>query len=376
MIRSSLAFMEDEPPVLVDWPPWNHTFGGNHDFGMVLHNGGSFYIDEGRPLPGAIEATVRNLREIAPTIYLNVPKGFEMLLPYFRSDAALRETFFSRLKVLFYAGASLAQHVWDELQQLAIATTGERIIFLSSLGSTETAPAALSRTWESEQPGNIGLPMRGVELKLVPAGDKLEARFKGPNITPGYWRRPDLTKDAFDDEGFYKIGDALKFANPADPGQGLVFDGRLAEDFKLASGTWVSVGALRAQVIDRCAPLVRDAVIAGADRDDIVALVFPDVEACRKLAGLAAEAPPAAVLGDTKVRDEFRKRLTALAKRSAGSSTRVCRIVLMDEPPSLDAGEATDKGSINQRAVLSRRAALVDELYAQPMSARVIGFKA
>jgi feruloyl-CoA synthase len=218
--------------------------------------------------------------------------------------------------------------------------------------------------------------MRGVELKLVPAGDKLEARFKGPNITPGYWRRPDLTKDAFDDEGFYKIGDALKFANPADPGQGLVFDGRLAEDFKLASGTWVSVGALRAQVIDRCAPLVRDAVIAGADRDDIVALVVPDVEACRKLAGLAAEAPPAAVLGDTKVRDEFRKRLTALAKRSAGSSTRVCRIVLMDEPPSLDAGEATDKGSINQRAVLSRRAALVDELYAQPMSARVIGFKA
>jgi feruloyl-CoA synthase len=368
--------MADEPPVLVDWPPWNHTFGGNHDFGMVLHNGGSFHIDEGKPLPGAIEATVRNLREVAPTIYLNVPKGFEMLLPYLRSDAALRQTFFSRLKVLFYAGAGLAQHVWDELQQLAIATTGERIIFLSSLGSTETAPAALARTWESEQPGNIGLPMRGVELKLVPTGGKLEARFKGPNITPGYWRRPDLTKDAFDDEGFYKIGDALKFADPANPGKGLLFDGRLAEDFKLASGTWVSAGALRAQVIDHCVPLVRDAVIAGADRDDIAALLFPDVEACRKLAGLASDAAAAVVLGDAKVREEFRKRFIALAKQSTGSSNRVCRVVLMEEPPSLDAGEATDKGSINQRAVLTRRAALVEELYAKPGSARVISIDA
>jgi feruloyl-CoA synthase len=376
MIRAGFAFMADEPPVLVDWPPWNHTFGGNHDFGMVLHNGGSFHIDEGKPLPGAIEATVRNLREVAPTIYLNVPKGFEMLLPYLRSDAALRQTFFSRLKVLFYAGAGLAQHVWDELQQLAIATTGERIIFLSSLGSTETAPAALARTWESEQPGNIGLPMRGVELKLVPTGGKLEARFKGPNITPGYWRRPDLTKDAFDDEGFYKIGDALKFADPANPGKGLLFDGRLAEDFKLASGTWVSAGALRAQVIDHCVPLVRDAVIAGADRDDIAALLFPDVEACRKLAGLASDAAAAVVLGDAKVREEFRKRFIALAKQSTGSSNRVCRVVLMEEPPSLDAGEATDKGSINQRAVLTRRAALVEELYAKPGSARVISIDA
>ena len=244
MIRSTLAFIADEPPVLVDWPPWNHTFGGNHDFGMVLHNGGSFYIDEGKPLPGAIEATVRNLREIAPTIHLNVPKGFEMLLPYLRADAGLRQNFFSRMKVLFYAGAGLAQHVWDELQAMAVATTGERILFLSSLGSTETAPAALARTWESTLPGNIGVPMRGVELKLVPSGGKLEARYKGPNITPGYWRRPDLTQDAFDDEGFYKMGDALRFEDANDPGKGLVFDGRLAEDFKLASGTWVSTGAL------------------------------------------------------------------------------------------------------------------------------------
>jgi feruloyl-CoA synthase len=372
MIRGTLAFIADEPPVLVDWPPWNHTFGGNHDFGMVLHNGGSFYIDEGKPLPGAIEATVRNLREIAPTIHLNVPKGFEMLLPYLRADAALRQNFFSRMKVLFYAGAGLAQHVWDELQAMAVATTGERIVFLSSLGSTETAPAALARTWESTLPGNIGVPMRGVELKLVPGDGKLEARYKGPNITPGYWRRPDLTQDAFDDEGFYKMGDALRFEDAGDPGKGLVFDGRLAEDFKLASGTWVSTGALRGQFIDHCAPLVRDAVIAGLNRDDIAALVFPDVEACRKLAGMAADASPGAVLADPSVRDAFRSRLNALARQSSGGSTRICRIILMAEPPSLDAGEATDKGSINQRAVLNRRAALVEELYADTPSAQVI----
>lgn len=375
MIRGCWPFLAEEPPVLVDWPPWNHTFGGNHDFGMVLTNGGSFYIDEGKPLPGAIEATVRNLREIAPTVYLNVPKGYEMLLPYLRSDAVLRQTFFSRLNFLFYAGAALAQHVADELQQLAVATTGERLMFLSSLGSTETAPAALSRTWESEHATNVGLPMPGVEMKLVPAGDKLEGRFKGPHITPGYWRRPDLTKEAFDDEGYYKIGDAFKFANAANPSKGLLFDGRLAEDFKLASGTWVSVGALRGQFIDRCAPLVRDVVVAGADRDDIAVLVVPDVEACRKFAGVAADATPAAVLGDAKLRDEFRRRLVALARANTGSSTRICRAILMEEPPSLDAGEATDKGSINQRAVLSRRAALVGELYQRPRPARVISIE-
>ena len=372
MIRGTLQFIVDEPPVLVDWPPWNHTFGGNHDFGMVLHNGGSFYIDEGKPLPGAIEATVRNLREVAPTIHLNVPKGFEMLLPYLRSDANLRQNFFSRMKVLFYAGAELARHVWDELQEMAVATTGQRIIFLSSLGSTETAPAAVARTWESEQPGNIGVPMRGVEIKLVPSGDKLEARYKGPNITPGYWRRPDLTKESFDDEGFYKMGDALRFEDANDPGKGLVFDGRLAEDFKLASGTWVSAGALRAQLIDHCAPLVRDAVIAGLNRDDIAALVFPDVEACRKVTGLAPDAPVTTVLADPKLCGEFAQRLNSLARQSTGGSTRICRMMLMAEPPSLDAGEATDKGSINQRAVLSRRAALVEELYTATPSDGVI----
>ncbi len=373
MIRCGFAFFADEPPVLVDWPPWNHTFGGNHDFGLVLDNGGSFYIDEGKPLPGAIEATVRNLREVAPTIYLNVPKGFEMLLPYLRADAALRARFFSRLKVLFYAGASLAQHVRDELQELAIATAGERIIFLSSLGSTETAPAALACTWETERTGNIGLPLPGVELKLVPRDGKYEARLKGANITPGYWRSPDLTEAAFDEEGFYKIGDALKFADADDPTKGLMFDGRLAEDFKLATGTWVSVGALRGEFIAQFAPLTRDVVFAGAERDEVAALVFPDLDACRALApDLAGNVAAAVLLGDARVRDEFARRLTGLAAAERGTARRIRRVILLTEPASLDLGEMTDKGSINQRAVLAHRAAVVEELYAEAATPRII----
>jgi feruloyl-CoA synthase len=375
MIRAGLCFVGDEPPVIVDWLPWNHTFGSNHNFNLVLDNGGSLYIDEGKPLPGAIAATAKNLKEIAPTIYFNVPKGYEALLPHLRADAELRKNFFSRLKVLFYAGAALQQYVWDELQELSVKACGERVIFISSIGSTETSPLAIACNWDYPRPGNIGVPAPGVELKLVPNEGKLECRLKGPNITPGYWRKPDLTKDAFDEEGFYKIGDALKFVDPNDPSQGLLFDGRLAEDFKLLSGTWVSAGALRAQFVDHCAPLVRDAVIAGADRDDLTALVFPDIEACRKVAELSADAPPAAVLDDAKLRDEFGRRLTALARQNPSSSTRICRMILMAEPPSLDAGEATDKGSINQRAVLTRRKALVEELYAPAPSANVISIE-
>jgi feruloyl-CoA synthase len=376
MIRCGFPFLADEPPVLVDWPPWSHTFGGNHDFGMVLDNGGSFYIDEGKPLPGAIEATVRNLRDIAPTIYLNVPKGYEMLLPYLRSDAQLRERFFSRLKVLFYAGASLAQHVRNELEQLAIATTGERIIFLASLGSTETAPLAIALTRECAHAGNIGLPAPGVELKLVPSGGKLEARLKGPNITPGYWRAPQLTAAAFDEEGFYKIGDALKFQDADDPSQGLLFDGRIAEDFKLATGTWVSVGPLRAAFIAHFAPLVRDVVFAGADRDNVTALIFPDLDACKKLAAtLAPDAPPQSIVTDAGVMGAFSRLLDSFAAASTGTSNRIPRMMLLADPPSLDIGEMTDKGSINQRAVLGNRASLVAELYAETLSPRVIAAK-
>ena len=254
MISSGFAFVKDEPPVVVDWLPWSHTFGSNHNFNLVLINGGSFYIDDGNPTPPGVPKTARNLRDIAPTIYFNVPKGYEALVPHFHADEQLRKNFFSRLKVLFYAGASLNQTTWDELTDLSVAATGERIIFLSSLGSTETAPSALACTWDADRAGNIGVPFPGVELKLVPNEGKLEARLRGPLITPGYWRQEQHTRDAFDDEGFYKIGDALKFADASDPGQGLLFDGRLAEDFKLTSGTWVSVGPLRARFVDFFAP--------------------------------------------------------------------------------------------------------------------------
>jgi feruloyl-CoA synthase len=373
MMRAGLRFVADEPPTLVDWLPWNHTFGGNHNFGLVIDNGGSLYIDEGKPVPAAIETTVNNLRDVAPTIYFNVPKGFEMLLPHLEADRALRERFFSKLKVVFYAGASLPQHVRDGLERLAVETIGERVIFLSSLGSTETAPSALACSWETAHAGNIGLPLPGVELKLVPGGGKLEARLRGANITPGYWRSPALTAAAFDDEGFYKIGDALKFDDPTDPAKGLIFDGRIAEDFKLATGTWVSVGPLRAAFIAQCAPYVRDVVIAAPDRDEITALVIPDVDACRKLApGLPPDAPAATVLGDTRVRQTFAGFLDALSAPGRGTSARVRRAILLAEPPSLDVGEVTDKGSINQRVVLSHRAALVDQLYADPPPPDVI----
>jgi feruloyl-CoA synthase len=373
MIAAGFAFLTDQPPVVVDWLPWSHTFGSNHNFGMVLTQGGSLYIDDGNPTPPGVPKTLRNLRDIAPTIYFNVPKGYEALIPHLRADRRLRERFFGRLKVLFYAGAGLNQQCWDDLEQLAVETIGERIIFLSSLGSTETAPLALACTWDFGRPGNIGLPAPGVELKLVPNEGKLEARLRGPHITPGYWRQDDLTHEAFDAEGFYQLGDALKFADPSDSGKGLLFDGRLAEDFKLSTGTWVSVGPLRARFIDQFAPIVRDVVLAGADRDDIAALVFPDLEGCRALCpDLPVSATSAALIGHAGLRAHFLAQLRKLAGASPGSSTRICRLVLLAEPPSMDAGEMTDKGSINQRAVLKNRAALVDELYAAQLSSSVI----
>ena len=368
MILSQLAFFAEEPPVIVDWAPWHHTAGGNHNFGFVLYNGGTLYIDEGKPVPGAIETTVKNLREIPTNWYFTVPKGYEALLPYFRADAELRKTFFRKLKVLWFAGAALAQSVFDEMQELALAACGERIMFLTGLGSTETAPMAIARMWQSKDSTNMGVPVPGVELKLVPSHGKLEARVRGPNITPGYWRQGELTAQAFDEEGFYKLGDALKFEDSGDARAGLLFNGRVAEDFKLATGTWVNVGPLRGRLLQALEPYARDVVIAGADRNEIGALIFPNIEACRALAA----GPAADVTSDTRVREELRARLAAFANTSTGSSNRVCRAILLAEPPWLDAGEMTDKGSINQRAVLERRAALVDELYRQPLSPRVI----
>ena len=340
MIRTMFAFFEEEPPIIVDWAPWHHTAAGNHDFGLVLYNGGSYYIDEGKPLPGAIETSVRNLREVAPTWYFNVPRGYEVLLPYLRSDSELRRNFFSRLKLLWFAGAGVSQPVFDEVKRLAYETCGEEILFLTGLGSTETAPFAMGRMWETKDVTNMGLPPPGVEIKLVPAQDKLEARLKGPNITPGYWRQPELTAQAFDEEGYYRLGDSFVFADEQKPQAGLLFRGRIAEDFKLATGTWVQVGPLRARFIAHFAPCVRDVVIAGEGRNEIAALVFP-----------ATEFPE----------EEFFKKLAAF--EGTGSSNRIVRAMLLKEPPSLDAGEVTDKGTINQKAVLRNRRKLVDELY-------------
>ncbi|HEY2755068.1 MAG TPA: feruloyl-CoA synthase [Pseudolabrys sp.] len=372
MLAAGFAFVADEPPVVVDWLPWSHTFGSNHNFNMVLVNGGSLYIDDGNPTPLGIPKTAHNLREVAPTIYFNVPKGYEALIPHLRADEVLRKSFFSRLKALFYAGAGLNQTTWNEINDLAVETTGERIIFLTSLGSTETSPLALTCSWDFDRPGNIGLPAPGVELKLVPNDGKLEARLRGPHITPGYWRQERLTREAFDEEGFYKIGDALKFVDPDDPAKGLLFDGRIAEDFKLSTGTWVSVGPLRGRFVDHMAPYARDVVFAGPNQDGIAALVFPDIEACRQGAGLGADATAAEIVAHPRLREILGRLLAQLAAASPGSSTRVTRAILMTDPPSMDKGEMTDKGSINQRAVLKNRAVLVDELYATEPSPRVI----
>ena len=367
MVHQALAFMRQEPPVIVDWSPWHHTAGGNHNVGLVLVNGGTFYLDEGKPLPGAIAETVRSLRDVAPTWYFNVPKGFEALLPYLRSDDALRRKFFSRLKVLWFAGAGIAQHVFDEVQRLAVATCGERILFLTGFGSTETAPEALVRTWHSDNAANMGLPVVGLESKLVPtAGGVFEGRLRGPSITPGYWRRPDLTAEAFDAEGFYRLGDAFRFQDPADVSKGLLFEGRIAENFKLATGTWVYVGPLRAQFIAHFAPLVRDVVLAGTDRNFVGALIVPDIDACRTVAGLPASANINQVVNHPAVSEALRRSLVSLATLSTGSSTRVSRMLVLTAPLSLDAGEMTDKGSINQRAVLRNRADAVEQLYASP----------
>jgi feruloyl-CoA synthase len=372
MILSSFPYLAEEPPVLLDWSPWNHTAGGNHNVGLVLYNGGSFHIDDGKPMPGGIEATVRNLRDVAPNWYFNVPKGYDALIPHLRADRALREKFFSAVKVLFAAGAGLAQHQLKAMQDLAVETCGERVLFSAGFGATETGPFAMVLLWHEERSGNLGVPGQGVEIKLVPNEGKLELRVRSPSVTPGYWRTPELTAKAFDEEGFYKMGDAVKFVDPNDAGKGFWFDGRVTEDFKLNTGTWVSVGPLRAKFIDHFAPYVRDVVIAGLDRDAVGALVFPDIEQCRALAALPAAASAQAVMHDPKARATMQALLRSLAKSATGSSNRVARAILMAEPPSIDVGEMTDKGSINQRAVLKNRAALVEALYADPLPAAVI----
>jgi feruloyl-CoA synthase len=373
MIRSVLTCLDDDPPVLCDWLPWNHTAGGNHNFGLVLYNGGTMYIDEGRPTQDGIAATVRNLRDVAVTAHFGVPRSYEMLMPHLRTDAALRRTFFSRLTLLFYAAAGLSQPFFDELREMAVESCGEEILWMTGFGATETAPFALSTGRDGAFSGLLGLPAPGLELKLTPVGGKLEARGRGPSITPGYWRQDELTRAAFDEEGFYRLGDAMRFLEPGNPAKGLLFDGRLAEDFKLSSGTWVSVGPLRARILTAAAGFAVDVVIAGPDRDCVCALIFPNPQACRRLAeSLPPDAAVQDVLNHPAVRERFRETLDRLAGESTGGSTTVVRALLLDEPPSLDAREITDKGTINQKAVLEHRAALVEELYAVSASSRLV----
>jgi feruloyl-CoA synthase len=372
MLRETLAFLKDEPPVIVDWLPWNHTFGGNHNIGLTLYNGGSMYLDEGKPMPGGIEETVRNLREISPTVYFNVPKGYESLLPYLRDDRSLRAKFFGRLHAMFFSGAALSPFIWNSLDELAVQETGFRVPMLTGLGATETAPFFMSVRPDTSRSGHVGLPVLGNDAKLLPNNGKLEVRARGPNVTPGYWRQPELTAKAFDEEGFYKFGDALKPADPDDLDAGFDFDGRIAEDFKLASGTWVSVGPLRARFVAACAPLVRDVVIAGINRDEIAALVVLDLDGCRLINPTLPPDDLPAVASDPLIVAAFRERFERLLADATGSSTRIMRAVLLDEPLSIDRGEVTDKGSINQRAVLESRSTLIEEIYQPVPPARVI----
>jgi len=366
-------FLDDRPPVLLDWLPWNHTFGGNSDFNMVLRNGGTLYIDDGKPAPGLIERTIANLREVSPTLYLNVPRGYSMLLDHLERDADLTRNFFRELDLIFYAGAALPQSLWERLESLSERVLGYKVPMISAWGTTETAPMATLVHYPLERAGNIGLPTPGSEVKLVPNGDKIEIRVRGPNITPGYWKRPDLTAPAFDEDGFYCPGDAVRLADPAEPARGIVFDGRIGENFKLSSGTWVSVGALRVAVIAACAPIIEDAVITGHDRDEIGLLVFPSLAGCRSLCPhLPADAPLAALIGERAVREALAAGLARHNATAGGSSQRIARALLMDQPSSIDRGEITDKGYINQRAVLSNRAVLVEKLHADPPEAAVI----
>jgi feruloyl-CoA synthase len=373
-IAQCWPFLSERPPVLVDWLPWNHTFGGNHNFNMVLRHGGTLYIDGGKPVPALLPVTLKNLTEIAPTLYFNVPRGFDMLVPALEADDELRRSFYGQLELVFYAGAALPQHLWERMEALSERTRGARVPLVSAWGSTETAPMVTTVHFETRRSGIIGLPAPGSEVKFIPNGGKYEMRVRGPGVTPGYLGRDDLTKAAFDSEGFYLIGDAGKLADPDDPSKGIVFDGRVAEDFKLMSGTWVHVGTLRVTALSALAPVVEDAVVTGHDREEVGLLAFASRAGCLKL---CPDADPESPLADLMVRPEVRRHLEAalgaLADAATGSSNQVTRLLMMDEPPSIDAGEITDKGYVNQRAVLSRRADLVGRLYADPADAAMVG---
>lgn len=365
-MTQSMPVLGEGNLVLVDWLPWNHTFGGNHNFGMVIYHGGSMYIDDGKPTPALIGETLRNLREIAPTVYFNVPTGFEAIANAMKTDDLLRKTLLSRVQMFFYAGAALAQPVWDSLFESQEREIGERIVMSTGLGMTESGPFGIFVTNPNVKAGDLGLPTPGLDLKLVDIDGKTEVRYRGPNITPGYWRMPAETAEAFDEEGFFKTGDAVKWIDETDVHQGLKFDGRIAEDFKLATGTFVSVGPLRAKIIAAGAPYVQDVVLTGLNMKEVGAMVFPTA-AVRQLSGLPADASLHDVLDAPGVLAHFQTVVNELARSATGSANRIARLCLLADPPTIDRGEITDKGSINQRAVLSHRADTVAKLHADEL---------
>jgi feruloyl-CoA synthase len=357
-------FVTEDPMVLVDWLPWNHTFGGNHNFNLAMRHAGTLHIDGGKPLPALVGETVRNLAEVSPTIYFNVPAGYAALLPHLEKDEALARAFFKRLRLIFYAGAALPQDLWERLEAVSVRTTGERVPMTSSWGTTETAPLAVAAHYLIEGAGNIGVPAPGCEVKLVPAGGKLEIRVRGPNVTPGYWKRPDLTAAEFDAAGFYRPGDAVRLADPHEPGKGLLFDGRLAEDFKLMTGVWVHVGVLRVGVLAAASPVLQDAAVAGENRGFIGLLAWLNPAGCQKLIGAGAPQGLAELARHPAVRGHVGAALGRWNAAETGSSQRIARVVLLADPPSIDANEITDKGYINQRRALECRAGEVERLYA------------
>ncbi len=361
-MRLSMPVLAEEPPVLVDWLPWNHTFGGNHNVGTTIYNGGTLYIDDGKPTPALMGETFRNLREIAPTVYFNVPTGFEAIANQMKVDEVLRKKLLSRVRMFFYAGAALAQPVWDSLHETQEAEIGERIVMGTGLGMTESSPFAIFITNPAVRAGDLGVPTPGLELKLVPSDGKTEVRYRGPNITPGYWRSPEANAEAFDEEGFFSTGDAVNWIDENDIHKGLKFDGRIAEDFKLATGTFVSVGPMRAKIIAAGAPYVQDVVITGLNRKEVGALIFP-TSACRKLSGLAADATLREVVESGPVQQRMQQLIDDLALTSTGSASHVALLHVMYEAPSIDKGEVTDKGSVNQRSVLKHRDDLVNAMH-------------
>jgi len=365
MKRQVAPVLTDEPPVMVDWAPWNHTAGGNSNFSIVLHNGGTLYIDPGKPTPELFGASLELLRRISPTIYFNVPKGFDLLIPHLEADRKFRENFFERIKFIWYAAASMQPSTWMALERLAVEATGHRILTVSGLGMTETSPIALFGNLYATGPGVVGIPVAGMDLKLVPHDESFEAWYRGPNITPGYWRDPVATAASFDEDGFFKSGDLLSFIDPLQPKAGLRFDGRISEDFKLTSGTRVNAGKLRLTALDELRPLANEVVIVGADREDVRMLIFPNWEQCAAIAGLRCGTSPAQISSNVPLRAVFHERLRKLGAMGTGSSNRIVAALLVEVPPSGAAGELTEKGTVNSRGLQKNRPELLDILFGE-----------